>query len=133
MSNWATSVLPSRGKLEQVALDTLFITELGNKPRVQIEQALTDLGCIGNDWPDAKGTPAKPMEPVGRWPGVVINLLKPTADHAYSSAALEPFDDHCLQIGKDAVEIIGRRILSVELQLPDSGELDVFCFGKILV
>src|SRR5437868_9278496 len=43
------SELEGRGELEQIALDALFISELRNKPRVQIEQALSNLRRVGND------------------------------------------------------------------------------------
>ena len=72
------------GELELVTLYALFVSELRNKPCVQIEQALSNLRRVGNDWPNTEGTATEPMESVRGWSAIVAELLDPaTRSHLF--------------------------------------------------
>src|SRR5262249_16670720 len=94
---------------------------------------LSNLCRVGDDRPDAESTTTEPIESVCCWSAIVAKLLNPTPNYTYACAALETFDDSCLQIGKNSILIPSIRILGVEFHLPDSGKLDVLFWENLCV
>jgi hypothetical protein len=130
-----TSELQGCGELEEVTLNTVVVTELRDKPGVKIEQTFSNLRRVGDDRSDAVSATAEAMKTVGSRPGVVVDLLNPTPNYTNSCTALESLDNCCLQIRENSILIVSRRILGVELYLPDSSKLEVLlredlCVGK---
>src|SRR4029077_19947771 len=127
------SELQTRAEVESVTRDAIADVEVVNPARAKIEEALTQLGGVGNDRSDTERAPEKAVER-NRCAFVVVDLLNPTLDEAYAVAIFEAFDSQRFQVGQDPILITGRGILSVEFHLPDAGQFNVglgknFCVG----
>src|SRR5262249_22975839 len=119
------SEFQARGKVESVAFDGVADIEVVDPARIKVEVAFANRSRVRGDRADAEGTPDKPIEPVSKRSLIICDLLDPALNKAYSEPVLESFNCQHFQVGLDTTLIMRSRILSVEIHVPDSGQLQV--------